>query len=109
MLNNYYQKHKEKLQKKSIWKIWKSFWRRDRIWKKVQERYQNFTEENEKRCQEHKKRLPYYWINYYLTDKKWLSGVLKVLGMNPCPRIVDFLLLLYQYNPHFPLVYYLFL
>ena len=49
MLNNYYQKHKEKLQKKSIWKIWKSFWRRDRIWKKIQERYQNFTEENEKK------------------------------------------------------------
>ena len=43
-----YQKHKEKLQKKNMQKISKSFWRRKRQKakkKKARKRYQNFSEE----------------------------------------------------------------
>ena len=55
MVNKYYQKHKESLQKEAC------------------ERYQNLSEEEKKRCQyyqEHKQKLPEYRRNYYLTNKK---------------------------------------
>ena len=66
MINKYYPKHKERLRKK--------------IW----ERYQNFIEEQkEKRCQYYQKRkqkLPEFRRNYYLTHKGNYWATLKILG-----------------------------
>ena len=53
MVNKYYQKHKEKLQKEAHERYQNlSEDEKDKKAKKAQERYQNFTEEEkEKRCQ----------------------------------------------------------
>ena len=53
MVNKYYQKHKEKLQKEAHERYQNlSEDEKDKKAKKTQERYQNFTEEEkEKRCQ----------------------------------------------------------
>ena len=53
MVNKYYQKHKEKLQKEEHERYQNlSEDEKDKKAKKAQERYQNFTEEEkEKRCQ----------------------------------------------------------
>ena len=76
MVNNYYQKHKEKIWKeareryKNIFEEGKNIRQR-----KAQERYQDFTEEEkEKRCnknlsEEQKKKLAEYSGNYYLPLK----------------------------------------
>ena len=75
MVNNYYQKHKERLRKKA-WERYQNLSEeeKDKIRKKAWESYQNFAEEEkEKRSQynqEHKKKLPDHGRNYYLTYKK---------------------------------------
>ena len=103
----WYQKHKERLQKeareryqnlseevkdkrrKKARERYQHFIeeKKDKWWKKAPERYQNFIEEaKEKRYYqyylERQKRLSDYRKKYYLTHKKYLSIVLKILGMN---------------------------
>ena len=75
MVNKYYQKHKERLQKETSERYQNfSEEEKDKRRKKAWERYQNFTEEEKwKRCQyyqEHKKKLHDYRRNYYLIHKK---------------------------------------
>ena len=75
MVNNYYQKHKERLRKETK-ETYQNLCEqnKDKRRIKARERYQNFTEEEkEKRCQYHqepKNKLPGYRRNYYLTHKK---------------------------------------
>ena len=75
MVNNYYQKHKERIQKKAeegYQNICEE--EKDKRRKRARERYQNFTaKEKEKTCQYHQERenkLLNYRRNYYLTHKK---------------------------------------
>ena len=75
MVNNYYQKHEERLRKEAREKYQNlSEKENGKRQKMTRERCQNFTEEEkETRCQhyqEHKKKLPEYRNNYYLTHKK---------------------------------------
>ena len=75
MINNYYQKHKERLPKEARETNQNvSEEEKDKRRKKARERYQNFTEEEKaKRPQyylERKKKLPDYRRNYYLAHKK---------------------------------------
>ena len=75
MLNNYYQKHKERLRKEARKRCQNlSEEKIDKRRKKTRERYQNFTEEEkEKRHQsyeESKAKLPGYRRKYYLAHKK---------------------------------------
>ena len=74
MISNYYQKYKKRLREEASEK--------NKRWKKVREKYQNFTEgEKEKKCQYHgepnknlseeqKKKLVEYRTNYYITYNK---------------------------------------
>ena len=75
MVNNYYQQHKERLQKEAYERNQiLSKEGKGKIRKKARERYQSFTEEEkEKRPQyylQRKKKLPDYRRNYHLTDKE---------------------------------------
>ena len=75
MVNNYYQKHKERLPKEARETNQNiSGEEKDERRKKARERYQHFTEkEKEKRHQyylERKKKLPSYRRSHYLAHKK---------------------------------------
>ena len=75
MVNNYHQKHKERLRKEERERYQNlSQEEKDERRRKAGERYANFTEEEkEKRHQyylERKKKLPDYRRNCYLADKK---------------------------------------
>ena len=73
MVNKYYQKHKERLQKEARERYQNLSEEEKTKGKKNLKRYQNFTEEKEKRhqyYQEHKQKLPEYGRNYYLTHKE---------------------------------------
>ena len=75
MVNNYYQKHKERVRKEVIERYQDlSEEEKDQIGRKSWEKYQNFTEEEkEKRHQyywEYKEKLLDYRKNYYLTHEK---------------------------------------
>ena len=67
-------KKQRKTPKRSAWKISKSLKKQNyKSWKKSRERYQNFTEEEEKTgqyYQKRKKNLPDYRRNYYVAHKK---------------------------------------
>ena len=86
MVNNYhfYQKHKERLQKEACERYQNlSEKEKDKKRKMAQERYRHFIKEGkEKRHQyylECKNKLSDYRRNYYLTHKKYLLGLLKIL------------------------------
>ena len=75
MVNKYYQKYKERLQKAALERYQNpSEEENDKRQKKAQKRYQNFTEEEkEKRRQYYqgrKQKLPEYRRNYCLANKK---------------------------------------
>ena len=58
MVNKYYQKHKERLQKEAHERYQNiSEDEKDKKAKKAREKYQNFTEEEKKRCQYYQERL----------------------------------------------------
>ena len=74
MVNKYYQKHKERLQKEAHERFQSlSEDAKDIRRKKSREKYQNFTEEEKEKkyqyYQEPKQKLPEYRRNYYLTHK----------------------------------------
>ena len=75
MVNNYYQKHKERLRKEARERYQNlSEEEKDKRRKKTRERYQNFTDEEKEKKKhqyylESKKKLPDYRREYYLTHK----------------------------------------
>ena len=77
MTNNYYQKHKEKLQKEALERYQNlSKEEKDKGQKQAHEIYQDLTEEereksrNKNLSEEQKQKLFKYRINYYLTHNK---------------------------------------
>ena len=77
MVNKYYQRNKEKLQKEAREKYQNlSEEEKDKKHKYARERQQNFTEEEKEKSrhyyQEHKRKLPEYRRNYYLAHNKQL-------------------------------------
>ena len=73
MINMYYQKHKERLQKEASERYQNlSAEEKDKSRTKARERHHNFTKKKEQRrhCyEERKQKLPDYGSNHYITNK----------------------------------------